>query len=74
MEASLGKEFSSSNNEKYPKQLAYSSKKHLLTGRKFPKKSILGRYLRNRLGIGINELITMETLFTYGRKYDFIIG
>ncbi|WP_289092641.1 restriction endonuclease PLD domain-containing protein [uncultured Streptococcus sp.] len=68
MEASLeGVQFY--NNEKYPKQLAsYSSKKVFVDGEKISKKSILGRYLRNRLGIGINELITMETLSTYGRN------
>lgn len=52
----------------YPKQLAsYSSRTPYLDGQRISKKSILGRYLRNRLGVGVDELITMETLENYGR-------
>lgn len=68
MEASL-EGVQNYNNQRYPKQLAsYSSKKVYVDGEKISKKSILGRYLRNRLGVGVNELITMETLSAYGRS------
>lgn len=56
------------NNKKYPKQLAsFSSKIPYLNGKKISKKSILGRYLRKRLGVGVDDLITMDTLKEYGR-------
>ena len=32
-----------------------------------PKKNLLGKYLRNRLGVDINHLITLEDLKKYGR-------
>ncbi|WP_426551754.1 restriction endonuclease PLD domain-containing protein [Bacillus pumilus] len=56
-------------NGKYcPKQLAsYSPKQPYLNGERISKKSILGRYIRNRLGVGIDEVITYETLYRYGR-------
>ncbi|MCJ1785275.1 restriction endonuclease PLD domain-containing protein [Mammaliicoccus sciuri] len=53
----------------YPKQLAsYSSKTPILDGKRISKKSILGRYIRKRLGVGISEEITKATLDTYGRN------
>lgn len=53
----------------YPKQLAsYSSKTPILDGKRISKKSILGRYIRKRLGVGINEEITKATLDSYGRN------
>lgn len=53
----------------YPKQLAsYSSKTPFLDGKRISKKSILGRYIRKRLGVGINEEITKVTLDAYGRN------
>ncbi|MGK9326052.1 restriction endonuclease PLD domain-containing protein [Aerococcus urinaeequi] len=56
------------NGKKYPKQLAsYSSKRPIYNGKRISKKSILGRYIRNRLNIDIDDLITMETLASYGR-------
>ncbi len=56
------------NNKKYPKQLSsFSSSTPFLDGKKIAKKSILGRYIRNRLGVLIDELITIETLNNYGR-------
>ena len=67
MEASLEgvQEF---KGKKYPKQLAsFSSKQPILDGQRISKKSILGRYLRNRLNVDIDEAITMETLENYGR-------
>ena len=42
----------------YPKQLSTS-----------PKKSILGMYLRKRLGVGINHIITKSDLKKYGRTH-----
>lgn len=52
----------------YPKQLAsYSAKIPTKDGKRISIKSILGRYLRDRLEVGINEEITMETLEKYGR-------
>ncbi|MDF0728268.1 NgoFVII family restriction endonuclease [Cytobacillus sp. S13-E01] len=54
--------------KKYPKQLAsFSSKQPILNGQRISKKSILGRYLRSRLNIEIDEAITMEILRNYGR-------
>lgn len=53
----------------YPKQLAsYSSRTPYLDGQRISKKSILGRYLRKRLGIELDDLITIQTLEKYGRK------
>lgn len=52
----------------YPKQLtSYSQNPPILNGEKISAKSILGRYLRNRLNIGVDELITIQTLNNYGR-------
>lgn len=52
----------------YPKQLAsFSAKQPYLNGVRISKKSILGRYLRKRLGVGLDEKITLETLIDYGR-------
>lgn len=52
----------------YPKQLAsYSSKQPFLNGERISKKSILGRYLRNRLGVDVDQEITIDTLKKYGR-------
>lgn len=54
---------------KYPKQLAsYSSKQPYENGKRISKKSILGRYLRRRMGVDIDEEITMDTLEEYGRN------
>lgn len=67
MEASL-EGFQTLEEKKFPKQLAsFSSKQPILNGERISKKSILGRYLRNRLGVDINEEITIETLQNYGR-------
>lgn len=35
----------------------------------FPKKNILGKYLRNRLGVDLNHMITTDDLHKYGRTY-----
>ncbi|WP_195514364.1 restriction endonuclease PLD domain-containing protein [Enterococcus sp. 1001283B150225_161107_E12] len=52
----------------YPKQLtSYSSQQIQFEGKRISKKSILGRYMRNRLNVSIDELITYETLEKYGR-------
>lgn len=57
------------NERKYPKQLAsFSIKQPFFNGERISKKSILGRYLRQRLEIGIDDIITMETLKKYGRS------
>lgn len=57
------------NNREYPKQLAsYSNKTPYLDGKRISKKSILGRYLRNRLDVDIDEKITLKTLNAYGRE------
>lgn len=56
------------NGVKCPKQLAsYSAKQPYLNGERISKKSILGRYIRNRLGVEVDEEITYETLQNYGR-------
>ncbi|KOY81812.1 NgoFVII family restriction endonuclease [Lysinibacillus macroides] len=56
-------------DKKYPKQLAsFSSKQPFLNGQRISKKSILGRYLRSRLNVEIDDAITMETLENYGRN------
>lgn len=53
----------------YPKQItSYSAKIPRLNGKRISKKSILGRYLRKRLGVPVNHLITMEDLNKYGRN------
>lgn len=52
----------------YPKQLAsYSSKTPTKDGKRISKKSILGRYLRERLNVGVDDEITMDILEEYGR-------
>lgn len=52
----------------YPKQLtSYSKNRPVLNGERMSAKSILGRYLRNRLNVDVDELITMQTLNNYGR-------
>lgn len=52
----------------YPKQItSYSAKVPKLDGKRISKKSILGRYLRKRLGVSVDHLITMEDLEKYGR-------
>lgn len=67
MEASL-EGIQTYQNRNYPKQLAsYKAQTPYLNGNRISSKSILGRYLRNRLGIGLTDLITMETLENYGR-------
>ena len=56
------------NEKKYPEQLAsFSSKQPFLNGERISKKSILGRYIRRRLNVGIDEVIKMSTLEDYGR-------
>lgn len=56
------------DNKKYPKQLAsFSTKQPYLNGERISKKSILGRYIRKRLNVGIDDIITMDTLINYGR-------
>ena len=56
------------NEKKYPKQLAsFSSKQPFLNGERISKKSILGRYIRRRLNVDIDEVIKMSTLEDYGR-------
>lgn len=68
MEASL-EGVQTFEDKKYPKQLAsYSQKQVFMDGERVSKKSILGRYLRKRLGVGLTEEITMETLRAYGRN------
>lgn len=54
---------------RYPKQIAsYSSKPVSIDGERISAKSILGRYIRKRLGVGLETPITMEILENYGRK------
>ena len=71
MEASLeGTQTLKGSNLQFPKQLtSYSSKTpYLSDGTRISAKSILGRYLRNRIGIkDVNQLITYEDLEAYGR-------
>jgi len=68
MEASLEGE-QSYNNLTYPKQIASYSKKVVnIDGDRVSAKSILGRYLRKRLKVGLNDLINLETLDRYGRQ------
>ena len=53
----------------YPKQIAsFSSKKVSIEGKPISNKSILGRYLRNRLKVGIDDVITKDLLDSYGRS------
>lgn len=67
MEASL-EGVQKHNEQSYPKQLAsYSPKTPYLNGQRISKKSILGRYLRNRLNVGVDEIITKQILEEYGR-------
>ena len=66
MEASAeGKQAVGSNI--YPKQLTSFSSKNKQELGGISKKSILGRYLRKRLGVSLNKLITLEDLKKYGR-------
>lgn len=68
MEASL-EGIQTLNGLNYPKQLSsYSSKTPFWEGKKISKKSILGRYLRKRMKVGVDDLITMNTLKSYGRN------
>ena len=68
MEASLEGE-QKHDGKQYPKQLAsYSPKTPYLDGKRISKKSILGRYLRNRLDVNVDDLITKEMLDNYGRN------
>lgn len=54
------------NGVLYPKQLSsYSSLSHSELG--YSAKSILGRYLRKRMGLSVNHLITYQDLLDYGR-------
>lgn len=57
------------NGVDYPKQISsYSPTQPFLPdGTKISKKSILGRYLRNRLGVSVTHQITMKDLVNYGR-------
>ena len=67
MEASL-EGIQTYQNKNYPKQLAsYKAQTPYLNGERISVKSILGRYLRKRLGIGLTDLVTMEVLEAYGR-------
>ncbi|HDI4828557.1 TPA: NgoFVII family restriction endonuclease [Listeria monocytogenes] len=54
----------------YPKQItSYSSTRQLLSdGTRISAKSILGRYLRKRLGVDLDHLITIADLNNYGRN------
>lgn len=53
----------------YPKNLSsYSSATPYLEGKRISKKSILGRYLRNRMQIDIDTKITKSILNKYGRN------
>ena len=58
------------NGLNYPKQIASYSREMVndQNGERISAKSILGRYLRNRLGVTLKETITLETLEKYGRK------
>ena len=68
MEASLEGE-QKHDGKQYPKQLAsYTPKTPFLDGKRISKKSILGRYLRSRLGVDIDDRITKEMLDKYGRN------
>ena len=44
------------NNIKYPKQIS-----------SFPEKATLGLYLRNRIGVGEEDLVSKNDLEVYGR-------
>lgn len=68
MEASL-EGVQTYENKKYPKQLAsFSYKQPYYNGKRISRKSILGRYLRNRLNVATDERITLDTLNSYGRN------
>lgn len=55
------------NNKNYPKQItSYSGKSKKELGG-ISKKSILGRYLRKRMGIDVDKTITRKDLDNYGR-------
>ncbi|ETS92684.1 restriction endonuclease PLD domain-containing protein [Veillonella sp. AS16] len=67
MEASLEGE-QKYDNKIYPKQIAsYKAQRPYLDGIRISTKSILGRYLRKRLNVSLDDLITLETLENYGR-------
>lgn len=51
-----GQQTKTINGLVYPKQLSTS-----------PSKSILGKYLRKRLGVDLNHMITKRDLLRYGR-------
>lgn len=56
------------NGHTYPKQLtSYSQHVPYLNGERISAKSILGRYLRDRMGVNVNHVISMEDLECYGR-------
>ncbi|GAA0355455.1 NgoFVII family restriction endonuclease [Alkalibacterium iburiense] len=70
MEASLEGSQDGKDGKKYPKHLtSYSIKRpQLEDGTQISAKSILGRYLRSRMGIkDLNYEITYEDLISYGR-------
>lgn len=57
------------SGHRYPKQLtSYSKKRPYIDGKAISRKSIIGRYLRKRLGVEVDDLITTEVLEKYGRK------
>lgn len=69
MEASL-EGIQTFNNQEFPKNLtSFSSKKALFSenGKRMSKKSIMGRYLRNRIGVTLEKVITINDLNNYGR-------
>lgn len=58
------------NNQSFPKNLtSFSSKKTLFSenGKRMSKKSIMGRYLRKRIGVSLEKVITIDDLKNYGR-------
>jgi len=55
--------------KKKKKNLLKKKKVIFQTGERVSAKSILGRYLRQRLGVSIDHQITLEDLQRYGREY-----
>lgn len=53
-----GKIFNSKDGKWYPKQLSSS-----------PQKSIIGKYIRNRIGVSSDKVITKTDLVKYGRTH-----
>lgn len=51
----------------YPKQIS-SYSDQTTADIKYSSKSILGRYIRNRMNIDLNHIITLDDLLNYGRK------